>query len=73
MININMFDAAPNEEDGGNSVESEDELSETDKVDPTGEYTEVEEKSLREQALTIEHKLSHRVKDPFVIRVPGAS
>ena len=55
---------------GGNSVESEDELSETDAVDPTDEYTEVEKKSLREPSNIICRIVS---RTPFVIRVPEAS
>ena len=47
------------------NVEIEDELSETDLADPTAEYNKVEKKSLREAALTIEQKLSHRVKNVF--------
>ena len=38
-------------------AEPEEELSETDLADPTDEYNQVEKKSLREAALTIEHKL----------------
>ena len=38
---------------GGNTAEPEDELSETDLVDPTDEYNEEEKLSLREAALTI--------------------
>ena len=48
VTNSPVFDAVPGEEDGGNSVDLEEELSETDHVDPTDEYTEVEQKSLRE-------------------------
>ena len=50
---------------GDNSAEAEDEVSETDLVDPSDEYNEAEKLSLREAALTIEHKLSHRVKNIF--------
>ena len=50
---------------GGDSAEPEDELSETDLADPTAEYNEVEKLSLREAALAIEHKLTHRVKNVF--------
>ncbi len=50
-------------EDG--DIVPEDELSETDLADPTDEYNEVEKKSLREAALTIEYKLTHRVKHLF--------
>ena len=46
-------------------AEDDEELSETDLADPTAEYNEVEKKSLREAALTIEHKLTHRVKNVF--------
>ena len=50
---------------GAEEDEDGEELSETEVADPTAEYNEVEKKSLREAALTIEHKLTHRVKNVF--------
>ena len=54
--------AGPEDED---AEPNEDELSETDLVDPTDEYSEVEKKSIREAAFTIGHILTHRTKNVF--------
>jgi hypothetical protein len=67
--------AAPIPLSGGNSasgakdqeseVDDSEALSEVDELDPAAEYSEVEKRDLRAEALSLDHRMSHRTKNPF--------